>query len=172
MFKFLSSTKPLFFLTQYPAQYSNQRPGFPQYGPQQGMGPNQGFGGPTMAPSMQRNIRQATPPYPGQPAGNQYFGGSMASGPAASSQFVQQPPSASQQYAQAAPPPAPQQQQQQYSSQFQQDMRNMSYQHSPIPGNPTPPLTPASSLPPYISPNQDVKPNFADMKPPLPIPSE
>ncbi|XP_035703337.1 zinc finger MIZ domain-containing protein 2 isoform X3 [Folsomia candida] len=33
-----------------------------------------------------------------------------------------------------------------------------SYQHSPIPGNPTPPLTPASSIPPYMSPNGDVKP--------------
>lgn len=63
---------------------------------------------------------------------------------------------------------------QQYNSQFQQDMnlRNMNYQHSPIPGNPTPPLTPASSMPPYISPNPDVKPNFADMKPPLPIQSK
>lgn len=45
---------------------------------------------------------------------------------------------------------------------------NMNYQHSPIPGNPTPPLTPASSIPPYISPNPDVKPNFSDLKPPLP----
>lgn len=44
----------------------------------------------------------------------------------------------------------------------------MNYQHSPIPGNPTPPLTPASSIPPYISPNPDVKPNFSDLKPPLP----
>jgi len=37
-----------------------------------------------------------------------------------------------------------------------------SYQHhSPIPGNPTPPLTPASSIPPYMSPNGDVKPVIA-----------
>ncbi|KAK6629696.1 hypothetical protein RUM43_003514 [Polyplax serrata] len=42
---------------------------------------------------------------------------------------------------------------------------NMSYQHSPIPGNPTPPLTPAGLMPPYVSPNADVKPNFVDMKP-------
>lgn len=68
----------------------------------------------------------------------------------------------------------------QYSSapanQFQQDVNNMrnnmSYQHSPIPGNPTPPLTPASSMPPYISPNSDVKTNFSEMKPPLPIQSK
>lgn len=44
---------------------------------------------------------------------------------------------------------------------------NMSYQHSPIPGNPTPPLTPAGLMPPYVSPNADVKPNFGDVKPPL-----
>lgn len=39
----------------------------------------------------------------------------------------------------------------------QQDIR-MGYQHSPVPGNPTPPLTPASSMTPYISPNPDAKP--------------
>lgn len=44
---------------------------------------------------------------------------------------------------------------------------NMSYQHSPIPGNPTPPLTPAGLMPPYVSPNADVKPNFVDIKPQL-----
>lgn len=32
------------------------------------------------------------------------------------------------------------------------------FQHSPIPGNPTPPLTPAANLPPFASPNGDVKP--------------
>uniref|UniRef100_A0A3P8YKY7 SP-RING-type domain-containing protein n=1 Tax=Esox lucius TaxID=8010 RepID=A0A3P8YKY7_ESOLU len=48
------------------------------------------------------------------------------------------------------------------------------YPHSPVPGNPTPPMTPGSSIPPYLSPNQDVKPPFPpDMKPnitPLPPP--
>lgn len=39
----------------------------------------------------------------------------------------------------------------------QQDVR-LGYQHSPVPGNPTPPLTPAASMTPYISPNPDVKP--------------
>uniref|UniRef100_A0A671PWU0 Zinc finger MIZ domain-containing protein 1-like n=1 Tax=Sinocyclocheilus anshuiensis TaxID=1608454 RepID=A0A671PWU0_9TELE len=35
-----------------------------------------------------------------------------------------------------------------------------------VPGNPTPPMTPGSSIPPYLSPNQDVKPPFPpDMKP-------
>ena len=40
------------------------------------------------------------------------------------------------------------------------------YQYSPIPGNPTPPLTPYMS-PPYIN-NPDVKPDIADIKPIIP----
>ncbi|ETE67691.1 Zinc finger MIZ domain-containing protein 1, partial [Ophiophagus hannah] len=40
------------------------------------------------------------------------------------------------------------------------------YPHSPVPGNPTPPMTPGSNMPPYLSPNQDVKPPFPpDIKP-------
>ncbi|KAG9341008.1 hypothetical protein JZ751_019761, partial [Albula glossodonta] len=40
------------------------------------------------------------------------------------------------------------------------------YPHSPVPGNPTPPVTPGTSIPPYLSPNQDVKPPFPpEMKP-------
>uniref|UniRef100_H3ASI4 Zinc finger MIZ-type containing 1 n=1 Tax=Latimeria chalumnae TaxID=7897 RepID=H3ASI4_LATCH len=40
------------------------------------------------------------------------------------------------------------------------------YPHSPVPGNPTPPMTPGNSIPPYLSPNQDVKPPFPpDIKP-------
>lgn len=67
------------------------------------------------------------------------------------------------------------------TSQYQQDVAasmkstsggNVSYQHSPIPGNPTPPLTPATSMPPYISPNPDLKPSFNDMKSPVNIQSE
>ncbi|XP_055376772.1 putative uncharacterized protein DDB_G0286901 isoform X2 [Condylostylus longicornis] len=44
---------------------------------------------------------------------------------------------------------------------FQQEVRmNMNtYQHSPVPGNPTPPLTPACSIP-YVSPNPDIKPQI------------
>ncbi|KAL0983689.1 hypothetical protein UPYG_G00131390 [Umbra pygmaea] len=48
------------------------------------------------------------------------------------------------------------------------------YPHSPVPGNPTPPMTPGSSIPHYLSPNQDVKPPFPDIKPnitPLPPPA-
>ncbi|XP_046360249.1 zinc finger MIZ domain-containing protein 1-like isoform X2 [Haliotis rufescens] len=44
-----------------------------------------------------------------------------------------------------------------------------SYQHSPIPGNPTPPMTPGA-VPPYSNP--DVKPNFPEFKPQLPIKKE
>jgi hypothetical protein len=47
---------------------------------------------------------------------------------------------------------------------FHQQERNISYQHSPVPGNPTPPLTPASSMTPYISPNPDIKPNIVHSK--------
>ena len=46
---------------------------------------------------------------------------------------------------------------------YQPDIR-MNYQHSPVPGNPTPPLTPASSMTPYISPNPDIKPNIIHSK--------
>lgn len=66
------------------------------------------------------------------------------------------------------------------TSQYQQDVAsmrttgagNLNYQHSPIPGNPTPPLTPATSMPPYISPNPDIKPNFNEMKSPVNIQSK
>lgn len=46
---------------------------------------------------------------------------------------------------------------------MQGDVR-LNYQHSPVPGNPTPPLTPASQMQPYISPNPDVKPNTIHSK--------
>uniref|UniRef100_A0AAV2LH04 SP-RING-type domain-containing protein n=1 Tax=Knipowitschia caucasica TaxID=637954 RepID=A0AAV2LH04_KNICA len=40
------------------------------------------------------------------------------------------------------------------------------YPLSPVPGNPTPPMTPGSGIPPYLSPNPDVKPPFPpDVKP-------
>ncbi|XP_076140152.1 zinc finger MIZ domain-containing protein 2 isoform X2 [Alosa pseudoharengus] len=54
------------------------------------------------------------------------------------------------------------------------------YPSSPLPGNPTPPMTPGSSMPPYMSPGQDVKspflpdvkPNIASMQPPTGNPSD
>uniref|UniRef100_A0A3P8ZS76 SP-RING-type domain-containing protein n=1 Tax=Esox lucius TaxID=8010 RepID=A0A3P8ZS76_ESOLU len=40
------------------------------------------------------------------------------------------------------------------------------YPSSPLPGNPTPPITPGSAVPPYMSPGHDVKPSFLpDVKP-------
>ncbi|XP_015221294.1 zinc finger MIZ domain-containing protein 2 isoform X2 [Lepisosteus oculatus] len=40
------------------------------------------------------------------------------------------------------------------------------YPSSPLPGNPTPPMTPGSNMPPYMSPGQDVKsPFLTDIKP-------
>ncbi|XP_052467972.1 zinc finger MIZ domain-containing protein 1 [Carassius gibelio] len=40
------------------------------------------------------------------------------------------------------------------------------YPHSPLPCDPAPPVTPGSSMPPYLSPNQDMKPPFPpDIKP-------
>lgn len=52
------------------------------------------------------------------------------------------------------------QQQQQQLQQQQQPPVGAGFQHSPIPGNPTPPLTPAANLPPFASPNSDIKPTL------------
>lgn len=45
------------------------------------------------------------------------------------------------------------------------------YQQQPqLPGNPTPPMTPGTTVPPYMSPNApDIKPNIGniDIKPPM-----
>ncbi|KAG7307953.1 hypothetical protein JYU34_006574 [Plutella xylostella] len=136
--------QPGFGPQQYPAGYGG-RPGFQgQYPPQQPLGPSSNF-----APTMARGgMRQATPPYSNQ---GQYFNGGVPN------QFPQHS-TGNGQYAG------------QYSQQFAQEVAmrtNMSYQHSPVPGNPTPPLTPASSMPPYISPNADVKPHFNELKPPM-----
>ncbi|XP_061118231.1 zinc finger MIZ domain-containing protein 2 isoform X2 [Conger conger] len=54
------------------------------------------------------------------------------------------------------------------------------YPSSPLPGNPTPPMTPGSSMPPYMSPGQevkspflpDVKPNLNSLPPPTGNPSD
>lgn len=44
--------------------------------------------------------------------------------------------------------------------------QGQNFQHSPIPGNPTPPMTPGS-VPPY--PGQDIKPNMQEFKPQIPF---
>lgn len=151
---------------QYPT-YGNGRPGFQnQYPPQQTLGPTGNF------PGTMRNtgtMRQTTPPYT---TSGQYFPtGQMGGGPGAGfpSHHSGAQYGVSNGVASAGGYGAP-------NSQFQQDVssmrNNMNYQHSPIPGNPTPPLTPATSMPPYISPNPDVKPNFNELKPPMPIQSK
>lgn len=129
------------------------------------------------------NMRQTAPAYntPSQTAANQYGYGSngvpvcMVPPNATGNQFVGHQPNTgygggNASYGASAVA----------TSQYQQDvvsMRstnggNVNYQHSPIPGNPTPPLTPATSMPPYISPNPDIKPNFNEMKSPVNIQSK
>lgn len=136
--------QPTFGPGQYPAGYGG-RPGFQgQYPPQQPLGPSGNF-----AAGMRGGMRQTTPPYSNQ---GQYFNGGVPN------QFPQHQGGNSQ-YGQ-------------YSGQFAQEVAmrtNMSYQHSPVPGNPTPPLTPASSMPPYISPNSagEGKPHFNELKQPM-----
>lgn len=61
-------------------------------------------------------------------------------------------------------PQQQQQQQLQFQPQVQQQQQQQppvgaGFQHSPIPGNPTPPLTPAANIPPFASPNSDLKPS-------------
>lgn len=140
--------QPNFAPNQYPTGYGG-RPGFQtQYPPQQPLGPSGNFGA-----AMRGTMRQTTPPYSNQ---GQYFNGGV---PAQFSQHQGGTP----QYGG------------QYGGQFAQEVAmrtNMSYQHSPVPGNPTPPLTPASSIPPYISPTGDVKPHFNELKPPMGIQSK
>ncbi|XP_018790016.1 PREDICTED: zinc finger MIZ domain-containing protein 1 isoform X1 [Bactrocera latifrons] len=56
-------------------------------------------------------------------------------------------------------------------SMYQNQGFQQNYQHSPVPGNPTPPLTPACSVP-YISPNPDIKPimdNCEEMRLTFPV---
>ncbi|EDW33503.1 GL21854 [Drosophila persimilis] len=54
---------------------------------------------------------------------------------------------------------------------YQNQGFQQNYQHSPVPGNPTPPLTPACSVP-YVSPNPDIKPpmdNSEEMRLTFPV---
>lgn len=142
---------------QYPAGYGNGRPSFQnQYPPQQPLGASGNFG----PAGMRAGMRQGTPPYSSQ---GQYFSNGMGpgfaghhqtNGGAYGAQGTAQGYGNSAQYGEVG------------------TVRSVSYQHSPVPGNPTPPLTPAGSMPPYISPNADVKPNFNELKPPLPMQSK
>lgn len=136
--------------------YGTRQPNFNQYPTQQTLGPSGNFGPAGMGPVVRgtASLRQTTPPYTNQ---GQYFTNGPMNQFSNDSQYMTR----NGQYGN--------------TNQFQQDVAmrgNMNYQHSPIPGNPTPPLTPASSMPPYISPNPDVKPNFNEMKPPIPSQSK
>lgn len=98
-------------------------------------GPMYGRGSTQMMPQQRQNT---TPPYgPNTPINPQYYGNPAATAGYQNMQGFQNIPAA--------------------------DAR-MNYQHSPVPGNPTPPLTPASSMTPYISPNPDIKPNIIQSK--------
>ncbi len=143
-------------ILQFPNGYAGSRGGMSfqsQFPGQQNMGGMNSYNPMSSQGAGSRgNMRQSTPPYSntsvhqnGPMQSHQYF---MPNG--------QYPPN---------------------STQFQQEvtsMRGGSYQHSPIPvGNPTPPLTPASNMPPYaMSPNADIKPNINEMKPNITVPSK
>nr|XP_025036066.1 zinc finger MIZ domain-containing protein 1 isoform X2 [Pelodiscus sinensis] len=135
--------------------------------------PQQAYPGPRPQSLPIQGIKR---PYPGEPNyGNQQYG--------PNSQFPTQPG----QYPTPNPPrpltspnyPGQRMPTQQNTGQYPPPTVNMgqyykpsrpvpvaNYPHSPVPGNPTPPMTPGSSIPPYLSPNQDVKPPFPpDIKP-------
>ncbi|XP_028844682.1 zinc finger MIZ domain-containing protein 1a isoform X5 [Denticeps clupeoides] len=134
-------------------------PGEPNYGGQQ-FGPNGQFPnqqGQYPNPNASRAL--PSPNYPGQRMPGQQASGQYPPSGVAMGQYYKQEPFNGQNnnfsgggysYSQGNGPPRP--------------VGN--YPHSPVPGNPTPPMTPGSSIPPYLSPNQDVKPPFPpDMKP-------
>ncbi|XP_029465368.1 zinc finger MIZ domain-containing protein 1 isoform X4 [Rhinatrema bivittatum] len=113
-------------------------PGEPNYGSQQ-YGPNSQFPSqPGQYPTPNPTRPLTSPNYPGQRMPGQQSTGQYP------------PPSVNmgQYYKPSRPVPV------------------ANYPHSPVPGNPTPPMTPGSSIPPYLSPSQDVKPPFPpDIKP-------
>ncbi|XP_076142324.1 zinc finger MIZ domain-containing protein 1a isoform X2 [Alosa pseudoharengus] len=134
-------------------------PGEPNYGGQQ-FGPNGQFPnqqGQYSNPNAARAL--PSPNYPGQRMPSQQGAGQYPPGGVAMGQYYKQEHFNGQNnnfsgggysYNQGNGPPRP--------------VGN--YPHSPVPGNPTPPMTPGSTIPPYLSPSQDVKPPFPpDMKP-------
>uniref|UniRef100_A0AAQ4QNU9 Zinc finger MIZ-type containing 1 n=1 Tax=Gasterosteus aculeatus aculeatus TaxID=481459 RepID=A0AAQ4QNU9_GASAC len=136
----------------YPGEpnYSGQ-----QYGPN-GQFPNQQ--GPYPTPNPTRPL--PSPNYPGQRMPGQQLQGQYPPPSGAMGQYYK--------------PPFNGQTNNFSGSGYQYGQGNMNgpprpvgnYPHSPVPGNPTPPMTPGSNIPPYLSPNQDVKPPFPpDIKP-------
>uniref|UniRef100_A0A671QFM1 Zinc finger MIZ domain-containing protein 1-like n=1 Tax=Sinocyclocheilus anshuiensis TaxID=1608454 RepID=A0A671QFM1_9TELE len=133
-------------------------PGEPNYGGQQ-FGPNGQFPnqqGQYPNPNASRAL--PSPNYPGQRMPGQQGSGQYPPTGVAIGQYYKQEPFNGQNnnfsgggygYNQGNGPPR----------------QVVNYPHSPVPGNPTPPMTPGSSIP-YMSPSQDVKPPFPpDMKP-------
>ncbi|KFM81474.1 Zinc finger MIZ domain-containing protein 1, partial [Stegodyphus mimosarum] len=142
-----ANTQHSFNATQYPGGPANQFVKQQQYNPnvqQQAMTNPSYLTQQQMRPSM----RPQSNPYVNQ--GGQYYSQGQMNGTP-----PHQAPAYDQQY---GGPQYPQQNMQ----------RNLNYQPPSIPGNPTPPLTPASGIPPYLSPNPDLKPTFPEMKPSLP----
>ncbi|XP_039645025.1 zinc finger MIZ domain-containing protein 1-like [Perca fluviatilis] len=133
----------------------------PSYGGQQ-YGPNSQFPnqqGPYPSPNPSRPL--PSPNYPGQRMPGQQLQGQYPPPSGAMGQYYKQEPFNGQTNNFSG-------------SGYQYSQGNMNgpprpvgnYPHSPVPGNPTPPMTPGSNIPPYLSPNQDVKPPFPpDIKP-------
>ncbi|CAG0920061.1 unnamed protein product [Notodromas monacha] len=183
-----SSCLMILFRLFYGGQYGGHR-GFPGgsggYGPQQGSGQPMGAGncyprpmgpggGAGANPGGAGGVRMSYNPHGAQPPPNQYF--------QPQGQYNPQRPPVSQypgmQQGQVQQQQQPQQQQQgPFGASMQQQVfmgpqepsyqsTSLNYQHSPIPGNPTPPLTPGSTVPPYMSPSTAT--NVPDVKPPYP----
>lgn len=133
-----------------PIQYSQHQGSGVAIPPQQMYGRQPQMGAYTRTPGMMPQQRQNTPPYTGNTHTQQFYNGSNSVGAApngVSSMAGGNAVAVPGMNATGFPS----------TSGFQPEAR-LNYQHSPVPGNPTPPLTPASSIPPYISPNPDVKP--------------
>uniref|UniRef100_A0AAY4CXS7 SP-RING-type domain-containing protein n=1 Tax=Denticeps clupeoides TaxID=299321 RepID=A0AAY4CXS7_9TELE len=156
--------------------YSSEGYPGPPYGPGSGSGPYPGqpmqYHGPgpqqsSTSPSYQGHkmtVQQPGnmgqyPPGPGNPG--QYFKADQFNGPG----------NASLNSLAGGGPGGP------YNS-FNQSGRALpGYPSSPLPGNPTPPMTPSSTMPPYMSPGHDVKspflpdikPNINTLQPPPPM---
>ena len=153
---------------QYPTNYPVTRPNFQQqYQSVQAM--NSATTGFVPNPMIRTtSIRQSTPTYNAPAQANQYYNANVPAsmGPTTvGNQFVGHQTNTG--YGPASSYVATSQYQQEVSPMRTTGAGNLSYQHSPIPGNPTPPLTPAASIPPYISPNSDIKPNFNELKTPV-----
>uniref|UniRef100_A0A8C8BYI0 SP-RING-type domain-containing protein n=1 Tax=Oncorhynchus tshawytscha TaxID=74940 RepID=A0A8C8BYI0_ONCTS len=154
-----------------------QHPGYPgaQHGPprpQQGLKRPynaEGFTGQQYGPGM-AGPAPGQGPYPGQPM--QYHGG-LGPQRSATSPSYQGHKMPMQQGNMGQYPLGPA-----HPGQYYKPGRVMpGYPSSPLLGNPTPPITPGSAVPPYMSPGHDVKPSFLpDIKPntnslPPPLPT-